>query len=188
VHRPDARTIATAAMETPPATDLDYSSHLDSDSDFGSNLPTDISDSEASHSGRDSHFPPTVLASISENSPAGFPRRPRSPFTTGQWLVVREEGDVTDAGDEEESADDVDLSASTESLSLTQAPSHDELVTRFRENAARLRALSLSHGTMSHTRATSSPSRSPTRRVRPVRYKPSPATSAKQSFYSYLFL
>jgi hypothetical protein len=187
VHRPDARAIATAAMETPPVTDLDFSSHLDSDSDFGSNLPTDISDSEASQSARDAHFPPNVLASISENSPASSPRRPRSPLTPGQWLVVREEGDINDDGDEE-SADDVDLSASIESLSLIQTPSHDELVTRVRENAARLRALNLTRGTMSHSRATSSPSRSPTRRARPARYKPSPATSAKQSFYSYLFL
>ncbi|KAJ7703254.1 hypothetical protein B0H17DRAFT_922419 [Mycena rosella] len=155
----------TMSLDTPPATDIDLSSQLDTDSEFASDHDTR---SEAGDSVADSvveHM--STIEEDSVPSPSS-----RQPLTDDEWSVA---GDIdTDGGDD----------FGMESIaSLSGDPNATVVVEH------RLAQLSLrSRPWHAQTRSTSSPSRSPAgfpRRAVPV--APSPQTNPQKSFYEYLF-
>jgi len=163
---------ATIGVDTPPATDIDLSSQLDTDSEFASDLDTR---SEAG----DSIADPGVdhMATIEEDA-AYSPHLPSAPdFIEDDWSEV---GDIdTDGGE-----------SGNESMgqsigSLGGDPDATMVVQRG------LAQLSLRARTLTHTaqnRSTSSPSRSPVRATRQtVPAALTRPTNPPKSFYEYLF-
>jgi len=182
VTRPDH--LAPGTLDTPPVTDIDHSSHPDTDSDRGG-LETD-SDVE-----QPSLEQPTHLPAISEDfPPVSSPVvSPPSRLQEDAWSMV---GDTDVEGDE--SGSDADLAAAVDSLSLAGAEADLDATPKadlYLRQQASLRRHFWPQG-----RAPSSPSRSPVRRPfrrGPLRYDP-PRFSAptrplyqQQSFYNYLF-
>lgn len=190
VTRPDHH--AANTLDTPPVTDLDYSSHPDTDTDQLSEVDSDI----------EHPAPPSsihALAAISEDAAP----TPPSPLSDDEsWSVIG----VSDFEDDE-SGNDAGLAASVESLSLSAAPAPG--FTQSSDNDRTPRAdLSVPSPLRSRVweqrngrqgRSASSPSRSPARRpfrrgLRPLRFDAPrkrgfilPAHHV-QSFYDYLFL
>ncbi|KAL1710544.1 hypothetical protein EV121DRAFT_251317 [Schizophyllum commune] len=165
VFRPDAA--GAFSLETPPVTDIDYSSQL-SESDLVSSDAgdTDIEERCAGHA-------PAALPAISED-------RPASPADSS-WSIV----DDAASADGDESASDAGLAASVESLSLAD------------ERTPRRRPLHPAAWGSRQSRADSSPSparRQRRRRMRPAdnrRTVPArrgvTAASRGESFYDYIF-
>jgi hypothetical protein len=163
---------ATTSLDTPPATDVDLSSQLDTDSEFASERDTrsdagdSVADSVSEH-----------MSTIEEDC-VSSPHLPslRHPPTDDEWSMA---GDIdTDGGDE------FGMGQSISSLSGDP----DETVVLER----RLAQLSLRSRAWDHAqgRSTSSPSRSPVglpRRAVPVAPSATPSNPPK-SFYDYLYL
>jgi hypothetical protein len=195
VTRPDRR--APAALDTPPITDLDYSSNPDTDnnldSDFVSenDLESDIElDSDAN----------LTLPAIKEVSQPVSPALP--PVSESGWSLVDEETDddslVDDieSGSEFEAAESI-LHSGVEALSLVSQPSvpstqpPDHALTGIRSHPLR-DSPSARRREWTSTRSPSSPSRSPVR-TRPRRRRlggknrVSLGLQAKGSFYEYIF-
>ncbi|KAJ6475312.1 hypothetical protein C8R47DRAFT_1052916 [Mycena vitilis] len=158
-------------VDTPPATDLDISSQLDTDSEFASDHDTrseagdSVPDSTAEH-----------MSTIDEDSVSLIP-----PTTVS-------DDDWSDAGDVDtddgESGGESRLGQSFDSLG---GDPDDTVVIHHR--LAQLSLRSRPSGLATQNRSTSSPSRSP---VRPARRNMQTAPSAPQSiapksFYEYLF-
>ncbi|KAJ7901772.1 hypothetical protein B0H14DRAFT_2668378 [Mycena olivaceomarginata] len=167
---------ATIGVDTPPATDLDLSSQLDTDSEFASDHDTR---SEAGESIADSlvdHMSTIEEDAVSSSSP-------RLPAATPDFL----EDDWSEVGDVDTDGESA-TSAMGQSVGSLGDPDATFVVERGLAQLS-LRARTLDHVT--HNRSTSSPSRSPvrpTRRTVPLILAPStrPANSPK-SFYEYLF-
>ncbi|GLB37698.1 hypothetical protein LshimejAT787_0407490 [Lyophyllum shimeji] len=182
VTRPDH--LAPRALDTPPVTDIDYSSQLDTESDRGG-LETD-SDVELPSSEQPRHLP-----AISENaSPLSSPII-QSPPTLDEeaWSII---GDTDGEGDE--SGSDADLASAVDSLSLTGA--EQDLDATPKANHSLRQQASLRRRRWPQGRAPSSPSRSPARRSfrrGPLRFSqprlnaPTLPLHRHQSFYDYLF-
>ncbi|KAF5351738.1 hypothetical protein D9756_007679 [Leucocoprinus leucothites] len=188
VQKPDYG--AVTSLETPPATDADYSSQLettDVDSDFVSDR--DLIDSDAEDSANNPRVPVTNpssnLDSIQETSLPASPQLPPTQVTPredDEWSVLS--GDADAYGDESSSEAGQDLLDSV--ASLRQSPlgrlSHHQ------------QPLHLSGRRW--TRSSSSPSRSPARmrRLASARKKRQVANmrgaqrgDSYRSFYDYLF-
>jgi len=169
VTRPDFN--AAASLDSPPVTDLDYSSQIDTESDFVSDreIPSDASESDAEA--------PGVLSAISEmSSPGSY--SPSQSMHSEAWTVV---GDTDAEGDE--SGGEVDVTGQMASLS-TQEDANQRSHTRPRI-VMRTRMWDSGQG-----RSASSPSRSPARKLprRVVRVDPPRShRAAPPSFYDYLY-
>ncbi|KAH7921401.1 hypothetical protein BV22DRAFT_1072392 [Leucogyrophana mollusca] len=162
--RPDPST--AASLDTPPATDADYSSQVETESDFVSEGDGAESDIEVLvHPGLDA---------ISEASRSASP---------AEWSIIAG-SDIERDGDV--SAGERGFAASMESLSLSDnVDSTPRAVSYIRHSPLRSRAWDNRQG-----RSASSPSRSPIRRP-PRRIHPriehqNPKNTPK-SFYDYLF-
>ncbi|KAJ7725877.1 hypothetical protein DFH07DRAFT_853748 [Mycena maculata] len=159
---------ATIGLDTPPATDFDVSSQLDTDSEFASSDAGDsVADSGVHH-----------MSTIAEDLPS--PTHPTHHLAADDdWSIV---GDVdTDGGD---SGDESAMGQSINSLS--GHPDETMVVER------RLAQLSLRSraGWDRTSRSTSSPSRSPVRLPRRAIHAPPLSTgqiNPSKSFYEYLF-
>ncbi|KAJ7783074.1 hypothetical protein B0H16DRAFT_1403477 [Mycena metata] len=170
VNYPEYHSNAALGLDTPPPTDIDHSSQLDTDSEFASDLDTR---SEAGESVAESGV--DHMSTIDEDV-VSSPHLPPAlnPIEDG-WSEV---GDVDTDGDE---------SAMEQSVnSLAQDPDAT-MVAESRLAQLSLRARTWEHSTQN--RSTSSPSRSP---VRPPRRSMPAAslirpTSPPKSFYEYLF-
>jgi hypothetical protein len=167
---------ATIGVDTPPATDLDLSSQLDTDSEFASDHDTR---SEAGESIADSlvdHMSTIEEDAVSSSSPRLSAAAPD--VLEDDWSEV---GDVDTDG---ESAN----SAMGQSVVSLGDPDATFVVERGLAQLS-LRARTLDHVT--HNRSTSSPSRSPvrpTRRTVPLILAPSTrSANSPKSFYEYLF-
>ncbi|KAF8070710.1 hypothetical protein FPV67DRAFT_1412852 [Lyophyllum atratum] len=184
VTRPDHR--APGTLDTPPVTDIDYSSQPDTESDHGG-LETD-SDVDQPSLQRSTQLP----AITEDYSPLSSPVISPPPHLDSEaWSII---GDTDVEGDE--SASDAELAAEVNSLSLSAADTDLDVTPKaniYLRQQASLRRRGWSQG-----RATSSPSRSPARRPfrrGPLRYDPPRLTKPtalalhqQQSFYDYLFL
>lgn len=165
----------TAGLETPPATDMsDLSSHLDTDSEFGSDTRSEAGDSVA-----EAAIEP-ALSTIAEDSIPPSNRILEEQLDD-DWAEV---GDIDTDGDESGHESSV-MEDSIDALPVPVSGDPDETIV-----AERLAQLSLRSRTWdcSQTRSTSSPSRSP---VRPPRRTQIPAVSStrnrRKTFYEYLF-
>ncbi|KAJ6593846.1 hypothetical protein B0H19DRAFT_918461 [Mycena capillaripes] len=162
---------AAVGVDTPPATDIDLSSQLDTDSEFASDRDTR---SEAGDSVADSIV--DHMSTIDEDS-VSSPHPPPAPDFIDDWSDV---GDLDTDGGESESG----MGQSIDSLGGVA----DETM-RVEHGLARLSLRSRSSVFAAQNRSTSSPSRSP---VRPPRRTVMIASSSRQiaqpkSFYEYLF-
>ncbi|THU95368.1 hypothetical protein K435DRAFT_755853 [Dendrothele bispora CBS 962.96] len=164
VARPDS--FAMSTLDTPPATDLDDSSHFASDSDFMSerdNLSEIVdSDAEGPHlSSQDSH----QLSAIPES-------RSASPAVSAieEWSVIGEDSDVD--GDEAE-ADESLAQSFASSVSLNEATPRARLASR----------------NVRMIRSASSPSRSPARRQMHPQFgrRSFPRVSSKLTLYQFVY-
>ncbi|KAJ7132805.1 hypothetical protein C8R43DRAFT_1133368 [Mycena crocata] len=162
---------AALGLDTPPATDIDLSSQIDTDSEFASER------SEAGDSVADSAV--ERMSTIDEDPPSPPPGHD-APIDD-DWSVV---GDVdTDGG---ESGNESNMGQS-----ITFSGNPDETMTAAMAAEHRLAQLSLRSRTWDHPhgRSTSSPSRSPVRL--PRRTIPAAPLAQKldppKSFYEYLF-
>ncbi|KAJ7218116.1 hypothetical protein GGX14DRAFT_599781, partial [Mycena pura] len=154
----------TMGIDTPPTTDMDFSSQLDSESERASDYDVH---SEAGE------FVPGVqhMTTIEED----FVASPRTPYSIDddEWSVITD-GDA----DDDESGNDLDQSVD----SLGDDPDETLLaVRRFSHLSLRSRALA-----RAQVRSSSLPSRSPVRPARPIAALSSPKNPPK-SFYNYLF-
>jgi hypothetical protein len=174
------------SLDTPPVTDLDTPSNVDTESDI-------ISDRDGVDS--DGERPAGALTAISEGSDTPFLLRPAalppSPSATPSsdtnheeaWSVV---GDTDAEGDE--SCNEHGLADSVGSLSL-----HDDLNRTVPLVSSHVRQAALRSRIWDHRRgrSSSSPSRSPARRpfraVRALVDPPRPKKGPPKSFYDYLF-
>jgi len=173
VTRPDFR--ATAMFDSPPITDLDYSSQIDTESDV-------ISDREAES---DPEAQPPRLSAISESS-APF-SSPLGHIHDDVWFIC---GDSDAEGDE--SGSEVELAGRVESLSVQEHTT--PIPQTFLDSTPRAEPRIVMRNRMWESRqirSASSPSRSPARRLpRRVRLRVDPPTSHKAtppSFYDYVF-
>ncbi|KAJ7262234.1 hypothetical protein B0H12DRAFT_1271105 [Mycena haematopus] len=162
---------AAIGVETPPATDIDLSSQLDTDSEFASDHDT------RSEAGELESIVDSVAIdhNLDTTSSAHLPSAPD--FLDDDWSEV---GDVEDG---DETGDESMMAQSIDSLGDPDAT----FAVRRGLAQLSLRARTLDHA--SHDRSTSSPSRSPTR---PTRQTIPFATSTRplippKSFYEYLF-
>ncbi|KAJ7497239.1 hypothetical protein FB451DRAFT_1348202 [Mycena latifolia] len=162
---------AATSLDTPPATDIDLSSQLDTDSEFASDHDTR---SEAG----DSVSVVEHMSTIEEDS-VPSPHLPSShyPLTDDEWSVA---GDIdTDGG---ESGNEFEMGQSINSLS---GDPNETVVVEHHLAQLSLRSRAWDHA---QSRSTSSPSRSPVRvlrRAAPV--APSQQVKPPESFYDYLF-
>lgn len=162
---------ATMGLDTPPVTDIDMSSQLDTDSEFASDHDTR---SEAGDSVAGSVL--EHMSTIEEDS-VSSPHLPsgHDPLTDDDWSVA---GDIDTDGS---AFGDEGVLQSIDSLA-------DETVVVERGLAQlSLRSRALHHA---QGRSTSSPSRSPaglSRRAVPVMGPSTPKISPPKSFYEYLF-
>ncbi|KAH6913862.1 hypothetical protein BKA70DRAFT_646795 [Coprinopsis sp. MPI-PUGE-AT-0042] len=187
VTRPDRR--APAGLDTPPTTDIDYSSVTDIetesniDSDFVSDrdLDSDIEGSNANNN----------LDSISERS-SNAPTSPQvSPTRTDDsWSLVG------DADADVESSNEFDIEHGIESLTLSQSGEGEEDPDKTVEvNPATIRSLHRPYplnATRRVIRSSSSPSRSPLRirpaeRRRTMANEPPRHLQGKRTFYEFIF-
>ncbi|KAF5380432.1 hypothetical protein D9615_004663 [Tricholomella constricta] len=183
VTRPDYR--APGALDTPPVTDIDYSSQPDTESDRGG-LETDSDIDEPSAK------PPIHLPAISEDfSPVSSPIIPPAPHVDDETWSIIQGSDV----DGDASCSDADLVVGVESLSLSPANTDPEATPK--ANLYLRQQASMRRRAWPQNRANSSPSRSPARRPfrrGPLRYDPPRFNAStiplhqQQSFYDYLFL
>ncbi|KAF8210174.1 hypothetical protein K438DRAFT_1809117 [Mycena galopus ATCC 62051] len=161
---------ATVGVDTPPATDVDLSSQLDTDSEFASDLDTH------SEAGEPVAEPVVDHMSTIEEDVVSSPRLPSAPdFLDDDWSEV---GDVDTDGDEHE--------LMTQSIDSLRDPDATFVVQRGLAQFS-LRSRTLDHA--AHARSTSSPSRSPSRPTRRT-FPLVPVTRAilpPKSFYEYLF-
>ncbi|KAJ6586866.1 hypothetical protein DFH09DRAFT_977102 [Mycena vulgaris] len=162
---------ATTSLDTPPATDIDFSSQLDTDSDFASDRDTH-SEAGDSVAGSVVDHMSTIEEDSSPHLPSGH-----HPLSDDDWSVA---GDLDTDG---ESGNEFGMEQSINSLSGD--PDETVVVER------RLAQLSLRSRAWDHaqSRSTSSPSRSPiglSRRAVPVVPSNQQPNSPK-SFYDYLF-
>ncbi|KAG5639103.1 hypothetical protein H0H81_006692 [Sphagnurus paluster] len=178
VTRPDHR--APGTLDTPPVTDFDWSSQLDTESDRGGlETDSDVEQLSAPHS--------THMAAISEDfSPVSSPViPPAAHLDDEEWSIV---GDTDIEGNE--SGSDADLVAGLGSFSLGSAVDATPKADMYLRQQASMRRRAWPQG-----RAPSSPSRSPVRRPfrqGPLRYEPRLSAPVlplhhQQSFYDYLF-
>jgi hypothetical protein len=173
VTRPDFR--ARSTLDSPPVTDLDYTSH-EYESDLISEPPSD-GDVE---SDADSATAEAIGLTAIQESPAVEPvaLQPIVPEYDDAWSVV---GDTDAEGDE--SGNEHDLAQSVDSLSLRDPNSTPRAVATTRHHS------NLRPRAWDHRRSASSPSRSPSRRplrrVHPRIDPPKPAHP--KSFYDYLY-
>jgi hypothetical protein len=178
--RPDFQALAN--LNTPPVTDLEQSSHFDSESD----IPTSEfaeSDTECIRT--------TRLFAISEDQTSS-PTLPDSPpfeyLDNEMWLVTNS---INADGDE--TGSDGGLAGSMASLSMDPGPDTTSTVSvqprSLREFSTHTRLWS-----RHRDRSGSSPSRSPARRARQrkrpgVRVDPPRSTrNSRKSFYDYLYI
>ncbi|KAG6902763.1 hypothetical protein C0995_011911 [Termitomyces sp. Mi166 len=172
VTRPDH--YAIAALDTPPVTDLDYSSYADTESDRG--LETD-SDTEQLPAGQASYLP-VITEDYSLSSPRKAPPR----LDEDQWSVV---GDTDLEGDESDG--DAELVTG-----ITLDPRPQDLNTAPKADFYLRQKATLQRSVLAQDRSSSSrsPVRRPFRRV-PLRLERPrlPRTSLHQqhSLYEYLF-
>ncbi|KAH7904751.1 hypothetical protein BJ138DRAFT_868061 [Hygrophoropsis aurantiaca] len=155
-----------ASLDTPPVTETDYSSQIETESDFVSE--GDLGESDREHA-------PEALDAISEASRAGSP---------AEWSIIggsdiERDGDIS-------AAERDDFSASLESLSLSNnADQTPRAIPYIRSSPLRSRAWIGRQG-----RSASSPSRSPVqrlpRRAHP-RVEPKSLRNPPKSFYEFLF-
>ncbi|RDB24704.1 hypothetical protein Hypma_007638 [Hypsizygus marmoreus] len=187
VTRPDHH--APNALDTPPVTDIDYSSQPDTESDHGG-LETD-SDVEQQPL-HDANY----LPAISEDRSPSVPAASLPSFDDEAWSMV---GDTDIEG--EESGSDVDLVAELDTLSIasTDAEAESDVEATPRVDLYLRQQASLRRRVWSQGRSPSSPSRSPARRSfrrGPLRCEQPRAVAPsalgprhqQQSFYDYLFL
>ncbi|KAJ6609860.1 hypothetical protein B0H10DRAFT_1812665 [Mycena sp. CBHHK59/15] len=163
-------------LDTPPTTDIDLSSQLDTDSEFASDHD---GRSEAGESVVESAHEP--LSTIVEDSiPPSDPPPGHHSAADDDWSVV---GD-TDT-DSDEVGDESGFGQSIDSLPLPlSGPPDETLVVQHR-----LAQLSL-RSRIYQTRSTSSPSRSPARLSRRSQFALAPSIhpiNRRKSFYEYLF-
>lgn len=196
VTRPDHH--APTTLDTPPVTDLDYSSHPDTDTDQLSELDSDMEHQPAPPSSQ-------TLSAISEDASMPSSPTPASPFSDDENWSVTEGSDIE--GDE--SGNDAGLAASMEYLSLGPATAQGPYSTLSSDNdrtpcadpslQAPMRSRVWDQRNSKQGRSASSPSRSPARRVfrrglRPLCFDPPHKRGFvlpphhHQSFYDYLFL
>ena len=169
VTRPDFH--ATASLETPPVTDIDYSSQIDSESDVID------SRSEAGESDAELEVPdPGSLSPISENLVPSSSHAPHSavlePMDDEAWSIFWD----TDA-EGDESGSEASLAASIDSLSFQGDPDRTfcpDLHTR----------QTFIHPRSWHHRRGRSPSHSPARRPsRQVHLHPDPRSKNQHQDY-----
>jgi len=167
--KPDALPTMVVAVQTPPATDLDYSSHsVGSDSDFVSDLASDLGDTV--------HVP-RPLSALSEmsgdNMVQAQPTHPAPRAIDSDWSLAGGsdiEGDL--------SANEDALLQSIESLSIIDTTPWPPPRTR-----RRISAWARGH----IDRSTSSPSRSPARLPKRQVKAEQRARLKTRSFYDYLY-
>lgn len=174
VTRPDHYAVAT--LDTPPVTDLDYSSYADTESDRGG-LETD-SDTEQPPANRASHLPVITEDPSLPSSPRRLPPR----LDQDQWSVLN---DTDLGGTESESNADLDTRIEAIFLDSRQTGHNTTSEADLRRKAIRRRRRVL------HERVNSSPSRSPVRcTVRYLSLHPKPPMlplHQQRSLYEYLF-
>lgn len=166
VVQPDHQ--AAASLDTPPVTDLDDSSHFDSDSELASVLGDSDADSVVSHS---APVPTHDLSDIEEQSLSGEP-------DSDAWSVIG----GSDA-DGEVSEGEYPLVTKLESLT-TESDDPDRTL-----EAIPIQTIRQTSSRWQSYRSSSSPSRSPapvTRR-RPSRRDPSAGLKTTQTLYAYLY-
>ncbi|KAK7472633.1 hypothetical protein VKT23_000746 [Stygiomarasmius scandens] len=160
VTRPDS--FARSTLDTPPATDLDDSSHFASDSDFMSerdNL-SEIVESDV----EDSHPSPHLSAIPESRSRSASP----AVSVIDEWSVVGGDSDV--GGDEAETNEKL-VQSFESSVSLNDATPRARLASR------NVRVI----------RSASSPSRSPARRYTQFSRRPLPRVSSKPTLYQFIY-
>jgi hypothetical protein len=196
VTRPDRR--ASAALDTPPITDLEYSSNPDTDN----NLDSDFVSEHELESDIELDRDVNALPAIKEASLPASPVLP--PISEDSWSLVDEETDDDspvgdfESGSEFESADSI-LQSGVEALSLrsplsdpsTQPEDPDRTLTEIRSHHLR-DSPSARRREGIPARSLSSPSRSPVR-TRPRRHRLNRkkrvviGLEARRSFYEYIF-
>lgn len=197
VTRPDRR--APAALDTPPITDLDYSSNPDTDNNVDSDFVSERElESDVELDG-DINF---TLPAIKE---ASLPVSPiLSPVGGGAWSLIEEETDddsqVDDfeSGSEFESVDIPQFGVGVHPLvsplpiASTQPEDPDRTLTQIRPHPLR-DSPSARHREWTSARSPSSPSRSPAR-MRPPRHRLNGkkrivlGLQSGRSFYDYIFM
>ncbi|KAJ7084331.1 hypothetical protein B0H15DRAFT_390849 [Mycena belliarum] len=153
-------------LDTPPVTDIDLSSQLDTDSEFASDHDTR---SEAGDSTIDVGHMSTI-----EEDAIPSPRLPSRSLTDDELSVA---GDIDTDGSELGNESGLEESINSPS------GDPDETVSRLAQLSLRSRALH--HA--SSPRSASSPSRSPVRLGRRAGHTASPRQNTRKSFYDYLF-
>ena len=197
VTHPDRR--GPAALDTPPITDVDYSSNADTDNNLDSDfIPEHELESDIE---LDSDINPS-LPVIEEVSLPVSPVLP--PVSEVAWSLVDGETDddslVDDleSGSEFESADSIILHSGIEALSLvsplsnpsTQPENPDSLLTENQHSQPLRDSPSARRREWTSARSLSSPSRSPVRtrhRRHRLNRKKVIGPHAKRSFYEYIF-
>ncbi|KAL0956299.1 hypothetical protein HGRIS_002456 [Hohenbuehelia grisea] len=172
---PDA--YSTMSMYTPPVTDTDYSSHLDTDPE--SDILSDIL-AEATESDAEPPHSPGALVAISESpSPSPTPLDAEG----DDWSMI-DDGDADD-----DPGYDGDLAADLDQLSIQAGPRQPRIPLQdppLLQSPLRTRALGYRSA-----RSSSSPSRSPVRR--PARRRaqmllnPPRQPASHSTFFEYLF-
>ncbi|KAG6813293.1 hypothetical protein H0H92_012448 [Tricholoma furcatifolium] len=177
VTRPNHHT--TGVLDTPPVTDIDYSSHPDTESDHGE-LETD-SDVEQISGPPTSHLPTISEGQSPVHSPVISPHR----MDEDTWSLV---GDTDREYEDDDSPSDAELAAGISTVSLEpDLDATPKAKDYLREKASHR------HRVVARARASSSPSRSPVRRPfhsMPRRHEPRISTlplHQQLSFYDYLF-
>lgn len=194
VTRPDRH--AQNTLDTPPVTDLDYTSH-EHESDFASEPPSgsDVDvDSDTEAHNISSVTATAGLTAIAESPATSVqalePDQEPEPEYDEEWSVV---GDTDVEGDE--SGSDHGLVASVDSLSIQEGADIDlDSTPRAIATAAVRHNASLRSRVWDHRqgRSASSPSRSPARRIasrrgRPRVEPPRSKGAHPKSFYNYLY-
>ena len=197
VTRPDRR--ASAALDTPPITDLDYSSNPDTDNNLDSDFVSEHELESDIELDREVNY---ALPAIKEASLPVSPALP--PISEDSWSLVDEETDDDslvgdfESGSEIGSADSIPQSG-VEALSLlsplsdpsTQPEDPDRTLTEIRLHHLR-DSPSARRREGIPARSLSSPSRSPVR-TRPRRHRLNGkkrvviGVQARRSFYEYIF-
>ncbi|KAG6899841.1 hypothetical protein C0993_006359 [Termitomyces sp. T159_Od127] len=173
VTRPDH--YAITALDTPPVTDLDYSSYADTESDRGG--PETDSDAEQLPANQASHLPVITEDPSLPSSPKKSPPR----LDEDQWAV-------TDAADLE----DADSGSNAEVVAPIEAIVREPGPTGLRSTSEadshlRQKAIQRRRQVLHQKRANSSPSRSPVRCMYPKPRMPKPPLHQQRPFYEYLF-
>ena len=180
VTRPDHH--AAGTIDTPPTTDIDYSSYPDTELDSGGHETETDSDLEPPFASG-----PKPLTGISEEpSPMSYPGAPAIGPDSDSEASLPEDSD----SETHELGSDAGVADTMYSLSLnSEADTVDNITFRmgpFHRQQGSLRRRIWAQG----RRAPSSPSRSPPRhpfRRKPLRYEPPRIGHHYKSFHDYLF-